>query len=84
MKRAVGLIFAAIFASGCAFSQPAAPGIAGYVIECGNTQMARSRIEMADLTTRDLGNGRFVVAAPAAIGGILSFGLIGRALPDLS
>lgn len=64
--------------------EPAAvPMIAGYVVESGDTVMARSRIEMNGMTTQDLGRGRFAVTAPPAIGGVLSFGLVGRALPHL-
>lgn len=63
---------------------PSVPWIAGYALECGNTRAARSRIEMADLPTRDLGDGRFAVAAPPALGGVLSFGLVGRALPSFA
>lgn len=60
---------------------PTMPWIAGYALECGNLRAARSRIEMNDLATRDLGEGRFVIAAPPAIGGVMTFGLIGRVLP---
>ena len=60
---------------------PATPWIAGYVLECSDTGHARSRIEMSDLATRDLGRGQFVVTAPPAIGGAIAFGPIGRALP---
>jgi len=63
-------------------SAPATPWIAGYVLECSDTGQARSRIEMGDLATRDIGRGRFVVAAPAAIGGMIAFGPIGAALPE--
>jgi len=60
---------------------PTMPWIAGCAIECGNVHAARSRMEMNDLITHDLEDGRFLVEAPAAIGGVLTFGLIGRALP---
>lgn len=60
---------------------PTVPWIAGYALECGNARAARSRIEMNDLSTHDLEDGRFFVVAPAAIGGVLTFGLIGRAVP---
>jgi hypothetical protein len=64
--------------------EPAAvPMIAGYVVESGDTVMARSRIEMNEMKTQDLGPGRFAVTAPPAIGGVFAFGLVGRALPDL-
>lgn len=63
---------------------PTVPWIAGCALECGNARAARSRIEMNDLATRDLGDGRFVTVAPPALGGILTFGLIGRALPALA
>ncbi len=59
---------------------PATPWIAGYALECGNARAARSRIEMNDLATHDLEDGRFLVVAPPAIGGILTFGLVGRAI----
>jgi hypothetical protein len=59
------------------------PMIAGYVVESGDTVTARSRLEMNDLKTLDLGRGRFAVNAPPAIGGVMTFGLVGRALPDL-
>ncbi len=63
---------------------PALPWIAGYALECGNVREARSRIEMNGLATRDLTGGRFAIHAPAAIGGMLTFGLVGRALPPLA
>jgi hypothetical protein len=70
--------------SGAFGIQPASvPMIAGYVLESGDTIMARSRIEMNDMKTQDLGQGRFAVIAPPAIGGVFAFGLVGRALPDL-
>jgi len=61
---------------------PTLPWIAGYALECGNPRAARSRIEMNDLATHDLEGGRFYVVAPSAIGGLLTFGLIGRTLPS--
>lgn len=64
---------------------PTLPWIAGCALECGNAREARSRIEMSDLATRDLDvDGRFVTIAPEAVGGIMTFGLIGRALPALA
>ena len=60
---------------------PTVPWMAGYALECGNLPAARSRIEMNDLATRDLGDGRFMTLGPPAIGGVMTFGLIGRALP---
>ncbi len=62
---------------------PILPWIAGYALDCGDTRIARSRLEMNDLPTRDLGHGRFAVTAPPELGGVLIFGLVGRALPDL-
>jgi hypothetical protein len=38
---------------------------------------------MHDVVTHDLGAGRFAMAAPKAIGGLIACGPIGRALPDL-
>ena len=61
---------------------PTVPWIAGYALDCSDTMTARSRIEMNDFETRDLGRGRFAVTAPPALGGVISFGLIGRSLPD--
>ena len=61
---------------------PATPWIAGYVLECSDTGAARSRIEMSDLTTRELGPARFITSAPPALGGLIAFGPIGRALPE--
>lgn len=77
------LIFAAPEAVARSFGvePPTVPWIAGYALECGNSRAARSRIEMNDLATRDLADGRFATVAPPALGGILTFGLIGRALP---
>jgi Glyoxalase-like domain len=63
---------------------PAAPGIAGYALDCGDTRVARSRMEMNEIATRNLGPGRFGITAPAAIGGVISFGLLGRAVPDFA
>lgn len=62
---------------------PAMPWIAGCALECGSTRDARSRIEMNDLTTQDLEEGRFFTPGPPEIGGFFTFGLIGRALPLL-
>lgn len=62
---------------------PVVPWIAGYALECGSLYGARSRIEMNDLATQDLEDGRFFAVAPPAIGGIVTFGLIGRALPPM-
>jgi Glyoxalase-like domain len=62
---------------------PTTPWIAGYVLDCADTAAARSRTEMGDMATRDLGAGRFAVAAPPALGGVLVFGPIGRAIPSL-
>lgn len=62
---------------------PAMPWIAGYALECGNVQAARSRVEMGDIATHDLEDGRFFVIAPPVLGGLISFGLVGRALPAI-
>lgn len=63
---------------------PAMPWIAGCALECGSTGEARSRIEMNDLETRDLEDGRFCTLGPPEIGGFFTFGLVGRALPPLA
>lgn len=60
---------------------PTVPWIAGYALDCSDTTIARSRLEMRDIETRDLGAGRFAVTAPPALGGVMVFGLIGKALP---
>lgn len=61
---------------------PAMPWIAGCALECSSTQQARSRIEMNDLETHDLEDGRFFAIGPPEIGGFFTFGLVGRALAD--
>jgi hypothetical protein len=61
---------------------PVTPWIAGAVLECSDTLIPRSRLEMNDFTTHDLTNGRFSVMTPPEIGGLLVFGPIGRAIPD--
>ena len=50
--------------------------------EYGGDQIyTRSQLEMKELETRDLGPGQFVVTAPPEIGGVMAFGLVGRAVP---
>lgn len=61
---------------------PAMPSIVGYAIESADQIYARSHLEMQDIVTRDAGRGRFAVTAPAAIGGVMVFGLLGRSLPE--
>jgi hypothetical protein len=63
---------------------PADPWIAGPVLECSDTIAPRSLFEMNDIETNDLGHGRFSAALPPALGGIVVFGPIGRAVPDFS
>lgn len=60
---------------------PALPWMAGYALETGDQIYARSQLEMKEFETRDLGPGQFVVTAPPALGGVMIFGLIGRAVP---
>ena len=60
---------------------PTLPWMAGYALETGDQIYARSQLEMQELETRDLGPGQFVVTAPPAIGGVMAFGLVGRAVP---
>lgn len=60
---------------------PTLPWMAGYALETADQIYIRSQLEMQDLETRDLGPGQFVVTAPAAIGGVMAFGLVGRAVP---
>lgn len=60
---------------------PTLPWIAGYALDCSDTVIPRSRLEMNDLETRDLGPGRFAVTAPPELGGVMVFGLIGKAIP---
>jgi hypothetical protein len=60
---------------------PTLPWMAGYVLETGDQIYARSQLEMQELETRDLGPGQFVVTAPPEIGGVMAFGLVGRAIP---
>ena len=61
---------------------PVLPWIAGYAVESADPGFARSRIEMKGITTRDAGPGRFVVTTPPELGGVMVFGLLGRALPE--
>lgn len=60
---------------------PTLPWIAGYALETADQIYIRSQLEMQELETRDLGPGQFVVTAPPAIGGVMAFGLVGRAVP---
>ncbi len=60
---------------------PVLPWMAGYALETGDQIYARSQLEMKELETRDLGPGQFAVKAPPAIGGVMTFGLVGRAVP---
>ncbi|HEX9466485.1 MAG TPA: VOC family protein, partial [Alphaproteobacteria bacterium] len=63
---------------------PVTPWIAGYVLDCADTTAACSRIELAGIATCDLGGGRFAVTAPPALGGVIVFGPVGRALPGFA
>jgi hypothetical protein len=60
---------------------PVVPWMAGYALETGDQIYARSQLEMKEFETRDLGPGQFVVTAPPELGGIMVFGLVGRAVP---
>lgn len=60
---------------------PTLPWMAGYALETGDQIYVRSQLEMKELETRDLGPGQFVVTAPPALGGVMAFGLVGRAVP---
>jgi len=63
---------------------PTLPWMAGYAIETADQIYVRSQLEMKDLETRDLGPGQFAVTAPPAIGGVMTFGLLGRAVPGFA
>lgn len=61
---------------------PCVPWIAGYALDCSDTIAPRSRLEMHDYTTRDLAYGQFAVTLPPELGGVMVFGLIGKAIPS--
>jgi hypothetical protein len=61
---------------------PVLPWMAGYALETGDQIYARSQLEMKEFETRDLGPGQFVVTAPPELGGVMIFGLVGRAIPS--
>lgn len=61
---------------------PVLPWMAGYALETGDQIYARSQLEMKEFETRDLGPGQFAVTAPPELGGVMVFGLVGRAVPS--
>jgi len=63
---------------------PMIPWIAGYAVETGDQIYARSQLEMKEFETRDLGPGQFAVTAPPELGGVMAFGLVGRAVPSFA
>jgi len=60
--------------SGLLGGAPAAPALAGYALECGDTALLVSRCKLLGLAPRKLREGLYAVALPRALGGAWLFG----------